>query len=710
MAATPRSRALAPALLVALALGTASAPAAAVEAVPDERAFALEVGSSRGAMVGDVDGDGVRELVGLFPWSSNPGQLALHVFGTRGGDGEPASRGEWRLGRAAAPDDTFAGNNPEGAPLLPLSVSDPARLLAIRIDGRERVLVATMQGPTADPGIGRPCCLTLWWVTLDEDGFTELELIQNTAVSAAWIVAADMDADGTDELAVVETPDPVLPAASRVRVLRWTGTDFRMLTATAQEGLISGPLTVLGESDGLPGDEVGYTALPAGDGFGATLHRIALDGDALRTDRAELSVMGSVVGFPGPDGGLIALVGRDSVEMLRWPAGSNEPVSETARPQGGRLLGVLGTGDQARLLLVRLGVEAVDWRLRSSRGIPGGVAAARFIASSWPPYGGELPGGDASGRPAFVYNGRLITAAETPATGASADLIAALPGRVPVGFFGERNEWAAVAVGVALPVSRHGGALTVVGARSAVVHVVSTRTLLEAEADGGLLAPPIEGAILEDADEMQPLLVTSGAVSATIRGPAGREVAIVGEAGVRDESLGPGDDPRVQLVEDDPAATEDESFTLRLLVVTPAGHGYGATWEVRVLRRPPTLVATSPFAPLSFDVPLSGRTVPTAQLLVDEEPVQVQPDGSFRTDVEAGLLPRTVRLRAIDRVGNVSDLALEVVAVLDYRRLPWIPIVAGLTLLAGAILYLRAPKPSAIGAGDPDEGVLEEIQ
>ena len=116
-------------------------------------------------------------------------------------------------------------------------------------------------------------------------------------------------------------------------------------------------------------------------------------------------------------------------------------------------------------------------------------------------------------------------------------------------------------------------------------------------------------------------------------------------------------------------------------------------------------------APLSFDVPVSGRSDSGASVLVDGQPVPVAADGSFSAEVPAGLLPRDVRVEATDRVGNRRQLTISVVGAIDYRRLPWVPIVAGLTLVAGAALYLRTPRPGAASAaGHPDDGVLEEIQ
>jgi hypothetical protein len=712
MAATARPRALLPMLLAALAVGMAGSPVAAVETIPAEDVVALPGSPSYGAIVADVDGDGTRELVGLVPWATNPGLQAIEVFAMQ--DGQPVSRGQVQLARAAAPDDTFAGNNPDESALLPLGVNEPARLLALRIGADERVLVATMQGSTTDPGIERSCCLTLWWLSLDRNGATDLQFIQNTAASAAWIVAADMDGDGTDELAVVETPDPVLPAASRIRVLRWNGADFTILTADAGEGLISGPLTVLGDSDGIPGDEVGYTALPGTfDQVAATLHRISLVDGRLRAEWTLLPEAGNLLAIPGPDGARIVLVARGDTYALRWPAGTPGASVESTSARGGTPLGVLGAGDQARILVLRGGVvDLLDARLVSRQIVPGGAAAARFAASSWPPFHGELPGGEDFGRPALVFGGHLITA--PPPQGGRAQIreIAALPGRVPVGLFGAGNRWAAVATGVSLPADRRGGPLTAVGARSSGLYVTATATLLGPEADGGLLSPRIEGALLDDGPSDRPTLISSGEIRAAVEGPEGSIVAVVGQrGGLRQASIGPGGRAEMTLVEDDPEATADERLTVRLLVTTPAGHGYGAIWEVRILRRPPTLMASAPIAPLSFSVPLTGRTAPGARLVVDGTPVPVEPDGSFSAEVGAGPWPRAVRLEATDRIGNASQLTLEVVGLVDYRRLPWIPIVAGMTLLAGALLYLRVPKPAARHVStDPDEGVLEEIQ
>jgi hypothetical protein len=693
-------------VLAVATLAVGATPGAGVEAIPDEGALILP-DEAHGAIVGDVDGDGVRELVRLVPWHVNPGLLALEVVMMDGA--VPRVLGQVQVQRATSVEDYVARRNRDQAPLLPLSTNEPARLVAWREGGRERILLATMQGAPSSAAIERSCCLTLWRVGLDRDGATALDHVQSTAVSAAWIVAADMDADGTDELAVVETLNSAVPDASAVMVLRWNGRDFDRIRRTAQAGLISGPLTVLGDSDGVPGDEAGYVALPTSAGGTApTLHRFALIGDRLRIDRTELSDVGSVVPIVGSSGPRLAIVSGRGVQLLRWPAAGDARTEETFA-RGGTPLGVLGTGASARLFVLRGGtVDLLDAELRARQGVSAGDAAAWFTSSSLPPYQGPLHGGDGSGAPSIVFGGRLFSASDASGQ-ATVREISVLAGKTPIGLFGQGRAWAAVGDGPALPSERRGGGLLVgVSARASAIAIVPAGALLSPAVDGGRLHPRISGGLLDASDPSRPGLVTNGEVRATIAAPPSSRLQVTGR-GQRTESLVTGGIAEVVLV---PAldGEENETFTVRLLVSTPAGHGYGATWDARVLRRPPPLRASAPFASLAFTVPISGRTAPSATLEVDGEPAEVQSDGSFAAEVGAGLLPRAVRVAATDRLGNTNEVVVEVVALLDYRQLPWVPFVVGLTLTAGAILFLRAPRPTSTGSAHPDEGVLEDIQ
>ncbi len=691
--------------MASLLAASAVSPLAGVEAVPPERATVLPGGDSFGAMVGDVGGDGVRELIRLVPWGVNPSQMAVEVVSMAGD--APQRHGHHLVQRAASPDDTFIGNNPNEDPLLPVGIREPTRLIAWHGPDGERVMAAAI-GVTELP---RPCCLTLWWVTLDRAGETELALIQDTTSSAAHVIAVDLDDDGVDELAVAETPDPSSPDDTRVLVLRWNGTDFDRVEGRAEDALITGPLTPLGDSDGLPGEEFGFVAMPATSGRDVpSLHRFRLDGNRLVTEHAELPSDGSIHGLRDRSATRFALVSPQAAFTLRWRAGGREATMVARSSRGGRALGVLGRGPDARLLIVRGGaVEMLDADLGLRQDVASGAPAAWFVEGGWPPYAGELPGGDEAGEPAMIFGGRLISASEDSHPSALGD-IAALPGKAPVGFFGPRRGWAAVADGGSLPVGRRGGSLGVAAeTRGGSIAVMPAQAMMRPERDDGRLEPEITDAVLEG-PPAQPVLLTAGGAVARFEAPPSSSVLVSGQAG--DPAITTvGQDGIAQVLLVTPSdAPRDVSFTARLLVATPSGHGYGATWQVQVLEGPPLLTATAPLAPLSFSVPLSGRTAPTASLVVDGEPVTPGPDGTFVALVDAGPLPRTFRLKATDRVGNTAELTISVVGVVDYRRLPWVPIIAGLTLIAAGVLYLRVPRPSAVPATDPDEGVLEEVE
>jgi hypothetical protein len=78
--------------------------------------------------------------------------------------------------------------------------------------------------------------------------------------------------------------------------------------------------------------------------------------------------------------------------------------------------------------------------------------------------------------------------------------------------------------------------------------------------------------------------------------------------------------------------------------------------------------------------------------------------------VAAGPWPRDVRIEAADPLGNRNSTTVSVVAPVDYRQLPWIPIVALLTILAGIVLYLRVPhaRPAA-ASGQITDATLEDL-
>jgi hypothetical protein len=708
-----RSRLAAGCLAAVLLVATLPMPAAAVSAIPDETGVELP-GGARSAMVGDVDADGLRELVTIRRWQSDPGRLAVEVSQIdKSGRLVPA--GQVLLRRVASPEDLLTGGaRPDEEGMLVVGAAEPARLLAWRVDGMERVIVAGV-GTEALP---RPSGPTLWEVGLDPSGATQLRFLYDSQAAGSSIYAIDLDGDGTDELVIGEPPELLLPDEVQLRVLRWDGATFSKTTFFLSPALGS-DFAPLGNSDGRPGEELGMIAVPNEADMPALLHRISLDDAGMpRRELKGIPFVGELAAMPGSDGGRILLASPgNGLRLLDWPAGG-EISDEATSPQRGFPLAVLGTGADARLLLRDEGLlHVLDESLIERRVIERSAAAAQFRNSFLAPFGGQVPGGLPDNRPAVFFRGRLVTlgtgGARPDGDPLSERVVAVLPGISPIGVFGPEGAWMALATATRFDAQRSGGRLTA-GAPIDPVRVTVARTddVFRPEVDGGALEPTVSGAITEQRSAERPLLLARGSFAVEFPGPPGSSVAL--ENGDPDDLLqleiGARGVVRVTVEPPSPAGTDDEVFSARLQVVTPAGHGYVIRWEVQIRREPPAVAATTPVAPLSFSVPVRGRTDPGATVLVDGVPVEVRADGSFEAQVPAGPIPRDVRIQVTDRVGNSVQHTLSVVGLVDFRRLPWIPVVAVLTVLAGAVLYLRAPRPSrpaVRGAGD--DATFEEI-
>ena len=235
--------------------------------------------------------------------------------------------------------------------------------------------------------------------------------------------------------------------------------------------------------------------------------------------------------------------------------------------------------------------------------------------------------------------------------------------------------------------------------------------VLSPETGDGSFQPRLAGAVLDPTSSLGDLFTSGAGFRAEADVPPGSRlfVAPLGEGfPVAPTWEGRADDGHAVLQVAVPAGRN--SFNMRGFVVTPAGHGYTVVWFVKVLSEPPPLQVEAEWAGLGFAVPLHGSTDPKATILVDGTAVAVAADGTFLAHVTAPPWPTRVVVEAVDLVGNRTSATLSVVGLLDYRQLPWVPIIVVLTVVAAAGLFLLAPrlKPPSV-TPHPDDGTLEDL-
>ncbi len=502
-------------------------------AIPADQTGQVLAGTPISAIVGDIDGDGVRELIRLGPRDDDPVHLAVEVL-EEGPGGDVISAGSAPLERMASVTEQLSGlPRPDENNLLQARVDEPARLIAWHDHGRERVLAVAI-GTLRN---ARACCLSIYAVERGGDGI-RLRFMSDTMRSADQIRAVDMNADGTDELVVTEPRQDANPDVLPLAVLTWDGSRFT--SQSAQLGVLGGgPLIPLGDSDGLPGEELGTTRILQ---TRVSMHRIALGPDGrLRIDHLALPFGGSVVPMDGPDGGRLVL-GDDlhGALLLRWPAHGRADTEERSAWLGVPLMS-MGDGEGARVLKLRDGrlLDVFGARLGTDRtGLAGNDAEARFRTADIPPYVGPLPGGMPDGGAAFIFRGRLLREQRGAQGGVTVTDVGAMPGVTPVGLFGRNSSLMALALPVSLGVeagldaTREGGQLSQPAGRlrSATIVVADSTAALSPEADGGLLQPDPDGPVQVDAGPDDPLVLAGGSFTLPVAAPPGTHVQLqVGE-------------------------------------------------------------------------------------------------------------------------------------------------------------------------------------
>lgn len=667
----------------------ASAPAAADATVlPDQVISAVTV---------DLEGDGERELVRAVVGSSSDGSPTVKVDAWRW-DGAA-----WSSARVNAP---ASGVDP---------ARDAAALVVWRVDGEERALLLAVHNFVESEG---GCCLSVEEVLVKGPGLG-LRQIQADLGVAGSVVVLDADADGTDELLVVEPPGE--GERTGIRLLRWDGSGF-----VAERAVIEGIDAQAffpahrGESDGLPGDEL-VTIARYGP---ATLMRVSAPDGQLVVERAPWPSGLRPVFSAGMVGG--GILGRTETRLQRvdWPAGGTP--SRVADVANAMPLASIGSidGEPQPMVVVQNGtlnagassaalqvldadlapVAAVDphptaHRLHSlsARDFP----ALRAFFGSVADYAGPLPGGLPDGRPAYVVAGRLVA----PGDRESIDVRAiGTFGVLPVGLGGAGGEWMAVADGWIG--ARDTAYLQFRGAPlGARVSVVPTNLILSEEVSA-VPAPALEGVVrMRGEGGSERLLAPEDGFRVRFDAPPGSLAVVTLDAEIAFEGH-VGAEPMV--VDVAPDGGDGAEFKAAVLLVTPFGQVSANGWEGEV-RGSPGLTVEAATRPFALKAAVSGSAEPDAAVSIGGEPVALDDQGRFAIEVDAPPWPRTLAVEATDALGNRSVQRVEVVGIVDYRGLPW-PILIGLaTVAVGGILFVRTPRVGPPHASSTGDALFEEI-
>jgi len=698
---------LASALLIVLVVAApvAGAPVPpAVASVPDEPgAVVLPDASILQSVVADIDRDGSRDLVRLVGTADDG--VGAEVWTAR-------SDGWEQLGETVQ----VVPPSRDGLRIDPVYSATPVRLLVRRVDGVERVTVAS-QPHFEEIDAGPPCCLRLHDLAV-ADGVARRVSVAAPSDFADSVLVIDLDGDGTDELLATKNLPPAGDIGYPIdaRVHRWSGDGFGAPTVSRLP-VGSGDTPIhLGDSDGLPGDEAAIISTLGPPG----LFRIRL----AAADRLELDAAGFVVdqalAVPVGDRRGVAVVGPViGLMVAEWPAGApvSAPVAESFLSDV-RMVGTVVVREQARLVLHQPSSGALHML-----GLPGllppqGItitrspAAAALAISPLPPYSGPLPGGGIDGAAAVIHHGRLIPSlAATDATGTS--VMATLAGAEPIGLVGNRDrlaiQHAPLGTRALLP---GGGALTVPGpvplGWTSIVPFDLART---PESDDGTLDPILRGTIRLDARDG---IATgpAGFIAEVTAPPGSRLVAADFDPSVAQATFVVPAGGRAEIPFTVPVVTTpNPRYRAVLVVATPAGHAYLASWEVRVLTEPPAVEVAASTRFGSSSVEIAGRADRRAVVRVDGRSVPVADDGRFSALVDLPPWPTDVRVDVDDTLGNVTRTTVTGVGLFDYRDLPWVPIVIALVAAAGVALFLRVPRSAPFTPRTAeDDAAFEELE
>jgi hypothetical protein len=718
-------------LLLAAGIGLIGSPATAagVEPIvgpplPAEPPATVLPNRAMDAMAFDVDGDGVRELLTVNAAAVAQGLVAVQAWWVDAdGAAEPSNQVPVR--RSASVDEQLLSRGLLGIDrdfMVAVRTDEPAKLMVAERDGREVALVAAIG---TNPEFPLACCLTVWEVVLEGPAELDLRLVAETQNFASELVAADMDADGTDELFILEGTVSDLDETLEASVLRWNEERYSRIAFTVPTlSGFSTSLAAAGETDGVSGDDV----LLSGSGIGPqgqpNLHRVTLrDGQPFveGSGLEEVAAAHVVSLESGP--GFVTSAG---FLLQRWSWPRDAALTEVAnRASNGLPAAVFGTGTETRIIMASEfqpgSVDIVDGALgpglstvvgRDLRG--GSFSSVPLTTEDSPelvPFFGVVPGGMPRTPDAYLFYGQLVRPVPDRIVLGEATPVALLPGLEPMGTVGPGGAWIGLLEGFSGFLFGRGTATNMQFTHPpAALRVVATASVLEPEADDANLEPTFLG-VAPDPDHPTAFIVGNEAAEAEIVGPPGTWIRWSTRGGTNEVSIGSEGTARLLLLPPaGPNAPEGSGATVNIWLVTPAGHGYSGTWRIRVYRVPPSLAIQDEGAILNFSPTLSGRTAPDSTVTVNGFAVDVAENGTFEAPLMVGLLPSDVRVVVTDPVGNRTERVVSVVWPVDYRRLPFVPFAVLLTVAAALVLFLRRPDIGPPTRRTPDDGAtFEEI-
>lgn len=654
------------------------------------------------AITADVDGDGAREVVRL----TGPG---------------PATQIEaWGL-----EDDTWAMTMSADLPTRAApegSESDPSpavTMMRTQVVGEDRVLVLT--GANDSQTGAAVCCLAMHEL-IGAGAAAGLQPVAVPEIVGDAAVAADLDGDGTDELLVWSTAwtQDGMSATTSIDVLRRSTGEWVSLGSWQREEPWGASSVV--ESDGLPGLEILATE-QSGE-----LTRLAWIDGALVTDRTRIPARGEPDWVVGAVDGMLLTVTSTSVELVRWSRGGEGTVVATHRTRGYASIGFIGGGEDALLIVqeavgsgtTRPQTRVLDLRLQvieEVRSSPEAEAlwqmSERFAQSGWGsmrnmwPYFG--PANGEWGREATAYRSGGMLVSRDPGGRVQVRPTTAFVS-VPVGAVGPGDGWVALADSFfpSGPIAYLQGGYS--SAEGRLVLVPEEAML----ADGGqrpLVADGLEGGV-----EMR----REGHAVTVLAAPTGVDIVLsvvpgtvaVSWDGVRVDDHGLVDGVLRLSVPPPPRPRPGRvyEFERDLMLIAPDGSASVHRWEGTFALEAPELTSEAELEPLSLQASVIGRAGPGSTVTVDGREVRVSPSGGYRTVVEAPPWPRDVVVVARDPFGTESRMSIQVIGLVDYRGLPWVPMAAVATVVGGGLLFLRTParRPTA-GGPVLDEGQLEEL-